>query len=94
MPTSRKGTYVTRLIASPHIGEYPYRDLAHAIVCSAADDYKKALLSRNKALAREVESFFASEWYTVLCKLPPGLILQGVRMDAKEHKPRRRHGQH
>lgn len=50
-------------------GEDPYQNLANAIVCAAADDYRTALKTGNGPLKDEVLSFFQSDWFKVLTKI-------------------------
>lgn len=57
----------------------PYQDLANAIICVAADDYRAALREENDGLKRAVESFFFSDWYEMLTRVPPMLILSKLR---------------
>lgn len=64
----------------------PYRNLADAIVCVAADDYRVALRDKKKKVLKEVEDFFHSEWYSVLCDLDPDLILKSVRQEYRREQ--------
>ena len=71
---------VTRLVNSA--GD-PYKKLAGAIICVAADDYRLALDERNDALRVELEKFFHSEWYKVLCNLDPDKLMADIRVEHK-----------
>ena len=64
-----------------------YENLANAIVLSAVNDYKAALvrLKRHpdsKAAADDVkrqEKFFFSSWYEVLTNLDPGYLIRKMK---------------
>lgn len=64
-----------------------YENLANAIIISAANDYKKALIRQkkhpdNKSVAadvRRLESFFYSDWYEVLTDLDPGYLIRKMQ---------------
>lgn len=73
-----------------------YENLANAIVLSAVDDYKAALIRKKRnpdsASAAEdvkrLEKFFYSEWYEVLTDLDPSYLIRKMKemieeMDAK-----------
>lgn len=47
----------------------PYQNLANAIVCVAADDYKSALESNNTNLLENLTEFFHSDWYKTLTRI-------------------------
>lgn len=69
---------VTRLVNGP--GD-PYKKLAGAIICIAADDYRLALDERNDELRNELEKFFHSDWYKVLCNLNPDKLMADIRVE-------------
>jgi hypothetical protein len=64
-----------------------YENLANAIIQSAAEDYKSALLLLKKnpdsRAAQEdvkrLERFFYSEWYEVLTNLDPGYLIRKMK---------------
>ena len=68
-----------------------YISLAEEIIIFAAKDYRKALRVLKKhpnnetALRRknEVERFFRSEWFTVLSKLDPDLLIKRLKEEAE-----------
>lgn len=47
----------------------PYQNLANAIICVAADDYKAALKNSNTKLLDSLTEFFHSDWYKVLTSI-------------------------
>ena len=61
----------------------PYQNLANAIVCVAADDYRTALKDNNESLQKELEEFFHSAWYKLLTKTDPDRLLELLR---REHR--------
>ena len=64
-----------------------YENLANAIVLSAVDDYKSALLRQKRnpesiSAAEDVkrlEKFFYSDWYEVLTDLDPGYLIRKMK---------------
>lgn len=54
----------------------PYQDLANAIICVAADDYRHALRAKDPALQKEIESFFTSDWYETLTNMDPDKLME------------------
>ncbi len=69
-----------------------YMILANAIVKRAADDYFELLadimpvpIPPNCNLA-EIERFFHSEWYDVLCKVDPDYLIRKLKEKAKKMK--------
>lgn len=57
----------------------PYRYLADAIVCMAADDYRFALERNNKKLIKDLEKFFNSDWAKLISSVSPVLIMRLIR---------------
>ena len=63
--------------------EYPYQNLANAIVLTAAEDYRDALkiLKRNPydrdaaAECNSIKWFFRSGWFAVLTDLDPEALI-------------------
>lgn len=69
-----------------------YMNLANAIVKQAADDYFQLLAeimpipippSCNLA---EIERFFHSDWYDLLCKIDPGYLMRKLKEKAEKMK--------
>jgi len=56
-------------------GADPYQNLANAIVCVAADDYREALKTGNTGLVNSLTEFFNSDWYKTLTKVKPEKLL-------------------
>lgn len=69
-----------RLWFECHINE-PYINLANAIVSVAADDYRTALEGNNEKLKKSLEQFFYSNWYSVLTKIEPDIILEKIKKE-------------
>ena len=70
----------------------PYENLANAIVAQAVEDYRKALSRLVKypysklALSQkhEVERFFRSDWYGMLTKLNPDVLINKFSAEVAE----------
>ena len=60
--------------------------LANAIVSEAAIEYINGLLSDDSRIIRQNERFFRSEWYSVLTRLDPDVLMQMCRRHADELK--------
>ena len=61
------------------------KELANAIICVAADDYRLAKRTGDNALKEEVEAFFRSDWFRALTDADPDYILSRLK---KEKVPR------
>jgi hypothetical protein len=68
----------TKLMRNP---DSSYQNLASAIVCMAADDYRAALASRDKYQQAALEDFFHSHWYGVLTTIAPEVIMEGLQRE-------------
>jgi len=65
--------------------EDPYQNLANAIVCVAADDYRTALKKGDKALLFSLQRFFNSAWCGVLTTIDTNRLMDALH---KEHEGR------
>lgn len=63
--------------------EDPYQNLANAIVCVAADDYRTALKEGNKTLLLSLQRFFRSAWCGLLTGIDTELLMDALH---KEHQ--------
>ena len=72
--------------ANHHVEMTPEDILANAIVSEAAIDYINGLLSDDSCKIRQNERFFKSEWYSVLTRLDPDVLMQMCRRHADELK--------
>lgn len=61
-----------------------YRNLANAIICAAAEDYRLALKNGDHRMRESVERFFRSDWYSVLSDLDAEIIITRLQ---QEHDP-------
>ena len=69
------------------VEDFDYERLAEQIIIRAAKDYRNALkrLFRHPenptalATKEEIEMFFYSQWFTVLTKVNPNVIIKGIQ---------------
>lgn len=61
----------------------PYENLANAIVCVAADDFRYALKHYDSALEEEVLGFFRSDLFEILTDLDPVVLEKALRSEVK-----------
>ncbi|MBQ2348474.1 MAG: hypothetical protein II388_08930 [Clostridia bacterium] len=69
------------------VEDYDYERLAEQIIIRAAKDYRNALKRLHKhpenptalATKEEIEMFFYSQWFTVLTKVNPNVIIKGIQ---------------
>lgn len=63
--------------------EDPYKNLANAIICVAADDYRAALKKDDGPLIASLQRFFHSAWYRVLTGVDGEFLMNALN---KEHQ--------
>lgn len=63
----------------------PYQNLANAIVCVAADDYRTALEKNDRTLLESLQRFFRSAWCGVLTSIDTEHLMEALNA---EHKAR------
>lgn len=63
--------------------EDPYQNLANAIICVAADDYRTALKEGDKMLLLSLQQFFRSTWCGLLTGIDTELLMDALY---KEHQ--------
>ena len=61
----------------------PYQNLANAIICVAADDYRTALKQGDKLLMSSLQRFFRSAWCGVLTSIDTEFLMDALN---KEHQ--------
>lgn len=61
----------------------PY-GLATAVVLLACKDYENALTGHNAEQQYEIEKFFRSTWFGVLCDLNPEEIMKQLKIHARK----------
>lgn len=91
-PSGRKGRLVLFEQKPTAYSGSGWEALAQAIILQAAEDYRKALKGLQEEpnsrillkRKRECERFFHSEWFTVLSKVNPEMILDGIRKEMTE----------
>lgn len=66
-------------------GADPWQNLANAIICVAADDYRGALKSNNIELLDDLTGFFRSDWYKALTQIKPDDMIRFLRRDSGDN---------
>ena len=69
------------------VEDFDYERLAEQIIIRAAKDYRNDLKRLYKypenptalATKEEIEMFFYSQWFTVLTKVNPNVIIKGIQ---------------
>jgi hypothetical protein len=70
----------------------PYRELAHAIILQAVDDYRKLLRGNtpvyfvNKITIDEIEEFFKSKWFSILSNIDGELLIEKLRKECEDER--------
>lgn len=62
-------------------GEDPYRNLASAIICVAADDYRTALVNKDKQLQSNLQLFFRSAWCGALTSIDTERLMDALNQE-------------
>lgn len=60
----------------------PYQELANAIVLQAVKDYR---MTDDEQELKEIERFFRSNWFGVLTKVDPNLLIANLRKEKKTY---------
>ncbi len=63
--------------------ENPYQNLANAIVCVAADDYRTALSNGDKPLLFSLQSFFRSQWCGILTTIDTECLMDALHKECE-----------
>lgn len=61
----------------------PYLNLANAIVCVAADDYRTALRKNDEPLLSSLRVFFRSAWCGVLTGIDTEYLMEALNTEHK-----------
>lgn len=64
--------------------EEPFQNLANAIICVAADDYRTALATGDTELLSSLKRFFRSAWYRVLTGVDPEFLMSALDEECQE----------
>jgi len=78
----RSSDSVTRLIKNA--SNDPYENLANAIICVAADDYRMAIIEDDDKNKESLEVFFKSQWYRSLTHLNGYRLMRLLSEEAME----------
>lgn len=62
----------------------PYQNLANAIVCVAADDYRTALKQGDGQLLRSLQHFFRSTWCSLLTGIDPEFLMDALNREYQD----------
>lgn len=57
--------------------------LANAIILQSVKDYRKALKRDDCERQKEIERFFRSEWFSVLTKIDPEMLIRKLRAEVE-----------
>ena len=60
----------------------PYENLANAIILRAVEDYR---LTDNEKELEEIEAFFRSDWFVILTRLDPDLLIKKLRKEKRNY---------
>ena len=60
----------------------PYENLANAIILRAVEDYR--LMDNEKEL-EAIEAFFRSDWFAILTRLDPDLLIKKLRKEKRNY---------
>lgn len=63
----------------------PYQNLANAIICVAADDYRMALEKSDQTLLMSLQQFFRSVWCSILTSIDTERLMDALNA---EHETR------
>lgn len=67
--------------------EDPWQNLANAIVCVAADDYRTALKDNNAKLIENLTEFFYSDWFRILSRVKPDMLIKLLHKECNGKLP-------
>ena len=60
----------------------PYENLANAIILRAVEDYR---LTDNEKELEEIEAFFRCDWFAILTRLDPDLLIKKLRKEKRNY---------
>lgn len=60
----------------------PYENLANAIILRAVEDYR---LTDNEKELEKIEAFFHSDWFAILTRLDPDLLIKKLRKEKRNY---------
>lgn len=63
----------------------PYQNLANAIVCVAADDYRTALAKNDKTLLLSLQQFFRSAWCGALTSIDTENLMDALHAEHRAY---------
>lgn len=61
----------------------PYENLANAIILQAAKDYRQ---TDDEQQLKEIERFFRSDWFGVLSKVDPEILMKELRKEKRNDR--------
>ena len=66
-----------------------YEMLAVAIVVQAYDDYKKALKRKDRKEIKSIETFFYSDFYSLLTSIEPSYLINSAKREVRKKNGKR-----
>ena len=66
-----------------------YEMLAVAIVVQAYDDYKNALKRKDRREIKSIESFFYSDFYSLLTSIEPSYLINTAKREVRKKNGKR-----
>ena len=66
-----------------------YEMLAVAIVVQAYDDYKKALKRKDRREIKSIETFFYSDFYSLLTSIEPSYLINNAKREVRKKNGKR-----
>ena len=82
----RSSDSVNRLLKNA--SNEPFENLANAIICMAADDYRTAIVEDDDEERDKLEQFFKSKWYRSLTRVNGLRLMRMLGEEAKETRRR------
>lgn len=67
-----------------------YEMLAVAIVVQAYDDYKNALKRKDRREIKSIESFFYSDFYSLLTSIEPSYLINNAKREVRKKNGKRK----
>lgn len=63
------------------MNEKGMKQLIQAVIVAACNDYRQALAEKNETEKIELERFFRSDWFGLLCNLDPDALIERLKRE-------------